>query len=63
MSNKLDDAGPGQAGLGFAVVADEVRNLARRCADEANETAEKIDRSLQAARKVSPTARVAQGLA
>jgi len=59
----IEAARAGEAGLGFAVVADEVRNLARRCADAAKETAEKIDRSRQSsAEGVAGSARVAQAL-
>jgi len=35
------------AGAGFAVVADEVRNLARRSADAARNTSEKVDASVR----------------
>jgi len=40
----------GEAGRGFAVVADEVSNLARRCAEAAKETGERIEDSVQKSR-------------
>jgi hypothetical protein len=46
----VEAARAGDAGLGFAIVADEVRNLARRCADAAQETAGKIEKSMSAGR-------------
>ena len=59
----VEAARAGEAGLGFAVVADEVRNLARRCAAAAKETAEKIQKSMQAGeRGVAVTRQVAQKL-
>jgi methyl-accepting chemotaxis protein len=59
----VEAARAGEAGLGFAVVADEVRNLARRCADAAKETSQKIANSRQSSQEgAKNSAQVAQGL-
>jgi methyl-accepting chemotaxis protein len=59
----VEAARAGEAGLGFAVVADEVRNLARRCADAAKETSEKIANSRQSSQEgAKDSAQVAKGL-
>ncbi len=48
----VEAARAGEAGSGFAVVADEVRNLARRSADAARRTSEKIQIGVEISRKV-----------
>ena len=47
----VEAARAGEAGAGFAVVADEVRALAKRCANAARETADKIDDAQQRSTK------------
>jgi len=59
----VEAARAGEAGAGFAVVADEVRSLARRSADAAKETAEKIHGShASTVTGVEMTRRVAESL-
>lgn len=43
----VEAARAGSAGEGFAVVANEIRNLSQSCAQAANETAKKIEHSLE----------------
>ena len=59
----VEAARAGEAGMGFAVVADEVRNLAQRCAGAAQETAEKIQDSIEKSEQgVTISGKVAQRL-
>ncbi len=59
----VEAARAGEAGMGFAVVADEVRHLAQRCAAAAQDTAQKIQTSLQRSRRsVGVSEKVAQSL-
>lgn len=59
----VEAARAGEAGLGFAVVADEVRNLAKRSAEAAKATAEKIGASVSRTEKgAAISARVATSL-
>ncbi|MFH0881113.1 MAG: methyl-accepting chemotaxis protein [Lentisphaerota bacterium] len=55
----VEAARAGEAGKGFAVVAEEVRNLARRAAEAAKTTQEKLDGNIK---RVSQTARGIKGV-
>ena len=59
----VEAARAGEAGAGFAVVADEVRTLAKRSAEAARETAERIGDSVDKSnRGIAVSARVAEHL-
>ncbi len=59
----VEAARAGEAGAGFSVVAEEVRNLARRSADAARETSDRIADSIQKSRHGAElSARVAVSL-
>lgn len=47
----VEAARAGEAGMGFAVVAEEVRNLSQRSAQAAKDTADMIEKNIEAAEK------------
>lgn len=51
LNASVEAARAGDSGKGFAVVAEEVRDLAGKCAEESNKTAELIERCLAAINK------------